>query len=34
VDRNLDFLGGFELIDSEMRMYVIEGLGGEEKAMN
>lgn len=22
------------MIDSEMRMYVIEGLGGEEKAMN
>jgi hypothetical protein len=29
-----DFLGGFELIDSEMRLFVIEGLGGEGKSMN
>ena len=34
VNRDLDFLGGFELIDSEMRIYIIEGLGGEGKAMN
>lgn len=27
-NRKLDYLGGFELIDREMRMYVIEGLGG------
>ena len=27
-DRSMDFLGGFQLIDSEMRLYVIEGLGG------
>ena len=33
-NRDLDFLGGFELIDREMRCYVIEGLGGEGKAMN
>ena len=28
-NRQLDFLGGFELIDKEMRMYVFEGLAGE-----
>lgn len=33
-NRSLDFLGGFELIDKEMRFYVIEGLGGEGRAMN
>ena len=33
-DRMFDFLGGFELIDSEMRLFVIEGLGGEGKSMN
>ena len=33
-NRDLDFLGGFELIDKEMRCYVIEGLGGEGRAMN
>jgi len=33
-NRELDFLGGFELIDREMRVYVIEGLGGEGKAMD
>lgn len=33
-DRSLDFLGGFELIDKEMRMYVFEGLGGEGSAMH
>jgi hypothetical protein len=33
-DRTLDFLGGFELIDSEMRMYVFEGLAGEGSAIN
>lgn len=27
-DRLLDYLGGFSLIDSEMRLFVIEGLGG------
>jgi hypothetical protein len=27
-DRTLDYLGGFELMDSEMRMFIIEGLGG------
>jgi len=27
-DRTLDYLGGFELIDSEMRMLIIEGIGG------
>jgi hypothetical protein len=34
VNRSLDFLGGFELIDKEMRIYVIEGLGGEGRGMN
>ena len=33
-NRELDFLGGFELIDKEMRCYVLEGLGGEGKAMD
>jgi hypothetical protein len=33
-NRNLDFLGGFELIDKEMRMYIIEGLGGEGRGMH
>lgn len=33
-DRELNFLGGFELMDSEMRMFVIEGLGGEGNAMD
>ena len=33
-DRMFDFLGCFELIDSEMRLFVIEGLGGEGKSMN
>ena len=33
-DSTLDFLGGFELIDKEMRMYVLEGLGGEGSSMN
>ena len=33
-NRQLDFLGGFELMDKEMRMYVIEGLGGTGRSMN
>lgn len=33
-NRRLDFLGGFELMDSEMRLYVFEGLGGLGRAMN
>jgi len=32
-DRSLDYLGGFEIIDSEFRMYIIEGLGGKNHAM-
>jgi len=27
-NRQMDFLGGFELIDREMRMFVLEGLSG------
>jgi len=27
-NRRLDFLGGFEMIDNEMRMFIVEGLGG------
>jgi len=34
INRSLDFLGGFVLIDKEMRMYVIEGLCGESKGMH
>jgi hypothetical protein len=33
-NRRLDFIGGFELMDSENRIYVFEGLGGEEHAMH
>ena len=33
-NKNLDFLGGFTLIDKEMRFYVFEGLGGPEKGMS
>lgn len=33
-NRELDFLGGFELIDKEMRMYVLEGLGEDGQAMD
>jgi hypothetical protein len=30
----LDYLGGFELMDSEMRIFVIEGLGGAGHGMH
>lgn len=33
-DRMLDYLGGFELMDSEMRIFVIEGLGGAGHGMH
>jgi len=33
-NRKLDFIGGVELMDSENRIYVFEGLGGEGRAMN
>lgn len=33
-DRMLDYLGGFELMDSEMRMFIIEGLGGPDRGMH
>lgn len=33
-DRTLDFLGGFEIMDSEFRMFIIEGLGGQNHAMH
>ena len=33
-DRSLDFLGGFELIDDEMRMFVLEGMGGKGNSMD
>jgi len=32
-NRSLNFLGGFVLMDKEMRCYVIEGLGGVGKCM-
>ena len=32
-DRSLDFLGGFEIMDSEFRMFIIEGLGGKGHGM-
>ena len=33
-NRRLDFVGGIELMDSENRIYIFEGLGGEGRAMN
>ena len=33
-DRKLDFMGGFCLMDSETRMYIFEGLGGETKGLH
>lgn len=33
-DRSLDFLSGFQLIDSEMRLFIIEGLGGPGNSLN
>jgi hypothetical protein len=33
-DLTLDFLGGFELMDPEMRVFVFEGLGGPGKAID
>ena len=33
-DRKFDFIGGFELIDAEHRIFVIEGLGGEGRSIN
>lgn len=33
-NRKLDFMGGFCLMDSETRMYILEGLGGESRGMH
>jgi hypothetical protein len=33
-DRTLDYLGGFEIMDSEFRMFIIEGLGGRGHGMD
>ena len=33
-DRAIDFLGGFEIMDSEFRMFIIEGLGGRGHGMD
>ena len=33
-NRKLDFIGGFELMDQENRIYIFEGLGGEQHAMH
>ena len=33
-DRKLDYIGGFSLMDSETRMYIFEGLGGEGRGMH
>lgn len=33
-DRTFDYLGGFEIIDSEMRLFIIEGLGGIGNSMH
>ena len=34
VNRSLNFLGGFVIMDSEMRCYIIEGLGGPGNCMD
>lgn len=33
-NRLLDYLGGFELIDKEMRVFIFEGLSGNGNSMN
>jgi hypothetical protein len=33
-NRRLDFVGGFELIDSEFRMFILEGIGGLNRGMD
>jgi hypothetical protein len=33
-NRKLDILSGFEIMDSECRIYIIEGLGGEGRGMS
>jgi hypothetical protein len=33
-NRKLDFVAGVELMDSESRIYIFEGLGGEGRAMH
>jgi hypothetical protein len=33
-NRRLDFLAGFEIMDSEFRMFVFEGLGGPGHSMD
>jgi hypothetical protein len=33
-NRRLDFISGVELMDSENRIYIFEGLGGEGRSMN
>jgi hypothetical protein len=33
-NRRLDFLSGFCLMDSETRMYIFEGLGGEGRGVH
>lgn len=33
-DRKLDFLGGFEIMDGEFRMFMLEGLGGKGNSMD
>lgn len=32
-DRSLDYLCGFEIIDAEFRMFIIEGCGGVQRSM-
>lgn len=33
-NRKLDFIGGFELMDPEFRMFVFEGLGGSGRGIH
>ena len=33
-DRTFDYLSGFQIIDTEMRLFIIEGLGGANNSMD
>lgn len=33
-NRKFDYLGGYQIIDTEMRLYIIEGLGGKNNSID
>ena len=33
-NRRIDFVGGFEIMDNEMRLLIVEGLGGRGHGMH